>query len=83
MRRPSFHYVLMQYKCILSIMKSKWNFSQFLFPNCSSSTKKLHVNDSKPLEETAFFFSNLRRRKKCFNPSSARDNSITVTARRI
>jgi len=45
--------------------------------------KKLHVNDSKPLEETAFFFSNLSRRKKCFNPSSARDNSITVTARRI
>lgn len=82
MRRPSFHYVLMQSKCILSIMKSKWNFSQFLFSDCSSSTKKLHVNDSKPLEETAFF-SNLSRRKKCFNPSSARDNSIAVTAWRI
>lgn len=48
--------------------------------------KKLHVNDSKPLKETALSFFLIwgeEKKKKGFNPSSARDNSITGAAWRI
>lgn len=52
-------------------MKSKWKFAQFLISDCSGSTKKLHVNDSKPPKETAFFFFFLiwgEEKKKVFQP---------------
>lgn len=33
-----FHYILIQPKCILRIMKSKWKFAQLLISDCSGST---------------------------------------------